>query len=134
MNQKFSKSWKESKQPGKQRKYRANAPLHIRKKFVSVHLSKDLRKKIGKRNIAVKKDDKVKIMRGKFKGKEGKIMKVDTKKSKVTIEGMNVSKMDGSKANVKFQPSNLQIIEIAERKGKTKSETTKKAESKGITQ
>src|SRR3989338_176397 len=45
MKNKFSTKWKESKQPRKQRKYRANAPLHLRKKFVNVNLSKELRKK-----------------------------------------------------------------------------------------
>ena len=63
MNKKFSTSWKASKRPGKQRKYSANAPLHLKKKFVSVNLSKELRKKYEKRNIPVKKGDMVKIMK-----------------------------------------------------------------------
>ena len=41
----FSKSWVSSKKPGKQRKYRINAPLNIKRKFLSVHLSKELREK-----------------------------------------------------------------------------------------
>jgi large subunit ribosomal protein L24 len=143
MNKEFSTHWTESKRPGKQRKYRAEAPLHLRKKFVSINLSKELRKKVGKRNIPVKKDDKVKILRGKFKGKTGKILEVLLKKSKVIVDGINVTKREGSKANVKLEPSNLQIIEMAERKRKpekkeskekitekAKIETTKKQENK----
>ena len=112
MKKKFSKSWKSSKQPRKQRKYLANAPLHIRKKFLSVNLSKDLRKKYGKRNIPIKKGDVVKILRGKFKKKQGKIKEVKLKTSKITIDGIQVKKQDGSKTDVKLQPSNLQIIEL----------------------
>ena len=112
MKKKFSKSWKSSKQPRKQRKYLANAPLHIRKKFLSVNLSKDLREKYGKRNIPVKKGDVVKILRGKFKKKQGKIKEVKLKISKVTVDGIQVKKQDGSKTDVKLQPSNLQIIEL----------------------
>ena len=112
MKKKFSTSWKSSKQPRKQRKYRANAPLHIKKKLLNVNLSKDLRNKYKKRNIPVRKGDLVKILRGKFKKKQGKITVVNTKKAKVIIEGMQVKKQDGSKANIKFQPSNLQIIEL----------------------
>lgn len=112
MKQKFSKSWKTSKQPRKQRKYRANAPLHIKKKFVSANLSKELRKKHGKRNTPVRKGDKVKILRGKYKGKEGKIIQVMLRISKVNVEGIQIKKLDGSKVNVKMQPSNLQIIEL----------------------
>lgn len=112
MKNKFSKAWKGSKQPRKQRKYAAKAPLHIKRKLLSVNLSKDLRKKYGKRNVVVRKGDNVKIMTGKFKGKTGKIIQVFTKKSKITMEGIQVKKQDGSKANIKLQPSNLQIIEL----------------------
>ena len=112
MKKKFSKSWKSSKQPRKQRKYLANAPLHIRKKFVGVNLSKELRKSHGRRNIPVKKGDTVKIMRGKFKGKQGKVTEVKLKLSKIFVEGIQVKKQDNSKVNIKLQPSNLQIIKL----------------------
>ena len=112
MKSKFSKKWEASKQPRKQRKFRANAPLHIRKKFLSVNLSKELRKKYGKRNVVVRKGDKVKIQVGKFKKQEGKIIRVFTKLSKVYIDSVQAKKQDGSKVNVKIQPSNLQIIEL----------------------
>jgi len=112
MKQKFSTSWKSSKQPRKQRKYLANAGLHLRKKFVSVNLSKDLREKHGKRNIPLKKGDKVKIMRGKFKKKTGKVLEVKLKTGKIYIEGMQVKKQEGSKVNVPLKASNLQIIEL----------------------
>lgn len=125
MEKQFSTHWKASSQPRKQRKYLANAPLHLRKKFVSINLSKELRKKFGKRNIPAKKGDKVKVCVGKFKGKTGKILSVNLRTSKVVVEEMQVKKMDGSKANVKLQPSNLQIIESAERKMKTKKEENK---------
>ncbi|MCK5043654.1 50S ribosomal protein L24 [Candidatus Pacearchaeota archaeon] len=112
MKKEFSTSWKSSKQPRKQRKYLANAPLHIRKKFVSINLSKELRKKHAKRNMSVRKGDTVQIKRGKFKGKKGKITEVKLKISKVIVEGIQTKKQDGSKVNVKMQPSNLQIIEL----------------------
>jgi len=112
MKKKFSTKWKASKQPRKQRKYAANAPLHIKRKFVSINLSKELRKKHGKRNIPVRKGDVVKIKRGKFRKKQGKILEVKSKISKITVEGIQVKKLDGSKVNVKLQPSNLQIIEL----------------------
>ncbi|MFH1503065.1 MAG: 50S ribosomal protein L24 [Candidatus Diapherotrites archaeon] len=131
MKKKFSKHWKASSQPRKQRKYRANAPIHLRKKFVSINLSKELRKKEGKRNLPVIKNDKVKICRGKFKGKEGKVLEVNLKRAKIIVEGIQVKKMDGSKANVKMQPSNLQIIELVERKKKQIKEN-KKSEKKTI--
>jgi len=127
MKKEFSTAWKASKQPRKQRKYRAKAPLHLKKKLVSINLSRELRKKQGKRNIQIKKNDVVKVMRGKFKGKQGKILEVKLKFSKVVVEGIQATKQDGSKVNIKMQPSNLQIIEMAERtKKKSNKEITKK--------
>ena len=112
MKKQFSTAWKGSSQPRKQRKYIAKAPLHIKRKLLSVNLTKDLRKKYGQRNVVVRKGDTVKIMKGKFKNKVGKIITVFTKRTKVTIEGIQVKKQDGSKVNVKLQPSNLQITEL----------------------
>lgn len=112
MKKEFSTAWKKSKQPRKQRKYLAKAPIHIRKKFVSVNLTKELRKKYGKRNVSIRKGDHAKVKRGKYKGKTGKIIKVDLKDSRIIIEGIQVKKQDGSKVSVKLQPSNLQITEL----------------------
>lgn len=112
MKAKFSTSWIGSKLPRKQRKFRANAPTHIRHKMVSVHLSESLRKKYGKRNFPIHKDDEVKIMKGEFKGKTGKIEVVDLKKLRVTIGGIYRTKKDGTKVSVYFNPSNLLIKEL----------------------
>ncbi|MAG11122.1 50S ribosomal protein L24 [Candidatus Pacearchaeota archaeon] len=112
MKQKFSTKWKASKQPRKQRKYLANAPLHIKRKLLSVNLSKELRKKYGKRNIIVAKGDVVKIMRGKFSKKQGKVTQTRTKMQKIYIEGIQRKKTDGSKVNIPIRPSNLQIAQL----------------------
>ena len=109
---KFSTAWKSSKRPGKQRKYKARAPYHLRSRFMSTNLSKELRKKYGKRSMPIRKGDVARIISGKFKKKTGKVAKVDRKRLKVEIEGIQMKKQDGSKANVKFSPSMLQITEI----------------------
>lgn len=112
MKIKFKKSWKASSQPRKQRKYVAKAPLHIKNKLVSANLSEDLRKKQGMRNITLRKGDSVLIMRGKFRGKKGKVTKILLKTSKIIIDGIQIKKKDGSKVDVKMEPSNLQIQEL----------------------
>ena len=112
MKKQLSTKWKASKQPRKQRKYLANAPLHLRHKLISANLSKELRKKYEKRNFPVRKEDLVKILVGEFKGKTGKINQVNLKKLKVSIEGINRIKKDGTKVKIYFDPSNLQIQEL----------------------
>lgn len=132
MEKKFSSSWKGSKQPRKQRKYLANAPTHIKRKMVSSNLSKELKKKYGLRSIPLKKGDIVKIMRGKFKGKSGKVLTVKTKLQKIEIEGIQIKKKDGSMVNVPLRPSNLQITELNLEGGKRYKALNKGVESKKL--
>jgi large subunit ribosomal protein L24 len=112
MKKEFSKKWIGSRQTRKQRKYRSNAHLKLRHKMLSANLSKELRKKYGRRNFTLRKGDKVKIMKGEFKGKVGKVDIVDMRNLKASIEGMQKTKKEGTKINVKFYSSNLQIQEL----------------------
>lgn len=112
MKKKFSLKWKASKQPRKQRKYRINAPLHIKHKFLGAHLSKELRDKYKKRAVLIRKEDKVKILRGQFKGTSSKVERVDNKKGKVYLENISITKKDGSKSSYPIDPSNVIIIEL----------------------
>ena len=99
-----------TKQPSKQRKRMYKAPLHKRQKMVGAHLSKELKKQLGKRSLPVRKGDEVKIMRGKHKGKTGKVEKVDLKKLKIYIETIKRARTSGEETFIPFQPSNLLII------------------------
>ncbi len=111
MKKKWSGKWIASKQPRKQRKFRHNAPMHVRQKFVSAHLSEIIRRRFGKRSLQLRKGDEVKVMRGKDKGFKGKVERIDLKTSKVYIEGLNVKKVDGSEVLRAIEPSNLLIMD-----------------------
>ncbi len=107
----WSNKWASSTQPRKQRKYRYNAPLHVRQRFVSAHLSAALRSRFGKRSLPLRKGDEVKVMRGSKKGFRGKVEKIDLKASKIYVEGLNVKKVDGSEVLRAIEPSNLLLVE-----------------------
>lgn len=109
---KVNKSWRSSKSPKKQRKFLFNAPLHLKSKLVVSHLSPELRKKHNTRGLRVRTGDKVKILRGQFKGKAGKIERVNTKKCKVYITGIEFVKKDGSKSLYPVHASNLLITDL----------------------
>ena len=51
-------------------------------------------------------------MVGEFKKKNGKIDLIDIKNYRVTIEGIQRTKKDGTKIKVYFHPSNLQVKEL----------------------
>jgi large subunit ribosomal protein L24 len=131
MKSTFSASWKRSKQPRKQRKYQYNAPLHIKHKFLSIQLSKELRQKYGIRNIPARKGDLVRVTMGNYKGKEGKIDKVMLKETKVQIAGVQKIKSDGKKIPHSIHPSNLVIkeLDLSDRKRK---EIIERKKSKGV--
>ncbi len=99
-----------SKQPRKQRKFLYNAPLNLRRKFLSAHLSKELRKIYKRRSLQLREGDEVKIMRGDNAGKTGKISKVDLEKYKVYIEGIVQKRTVGPEVQVPIHPSNLLLI------------------------
>lgn len=103
----------QSIQPRKQRKFRYNAPLHLRKKMVGVHLSKELRAKLStkKRNAPAHKGDKVKVMRGEYRGKTGKIMEVSLSTLKIYVEGITRRNAKGVEKLVPIDPSNLLLLE-----------------------
>lgn len=112
MKKQFSRYWNSSKQPRKQRKFRATAPKHIKQKMLASHLSHELRKRYSRRSFQIRKGDNVKIMSGENKGKSGKIEVVDTKRGRVAIEGIQRTKKEGSKVNLFFNPSKLIILEL----------------------
>ena len=131
MKKEFSTEWNSSKKPRKQRKYRANAPLHIKRKFLNSHLSSVLIKKYGKRAMALVVGDKVAISRGQFKKREGKIEKVDIRATKVYVTGIDRAKRDGGKSLYPLHPSNLIITELnlSDKKRKEVLERTSKVQT-----
>jgi len=102
----------DTKQPRKQRKFLHNAPLHLRSKIMAATLSENLREKYGVRNLPIRVGDKVKVMRGDFKGKEGKVMEVDLKRYRIHIEGVTQKKTDGTEVYYPVHPSNVMIVEL----------------------
>src|SRR3972149_5783186 len=86
-----------------------NATFHTRSKQLGSQLSEDLRKKYGKKSVRVIEGDSIKIVRGEFKGVDGKISKVSTKKSSVAVEGVKKEKTKGDKFDVYIHTSNLLV-------------------------
>jgi large subunit ribosomal protein L24 len=101
-----------SKKPSKQRKALANAPLHVRQRLVSAHLSESLRKQIGKRSLPLRKGDEVRVMRGQYTGTVGKVEEVDLKRLKIYVENLKRKKASGQEAAVAMHPSKLMITNL----------------------
>ena len=112
MSLKVIRMARQSAKPRKQRKRLYNAPLHKLPKLMSAHLSPELREKYKRRSFPVRVGDKVKIMRGEFKGVEGKVIRVDRERQMVYIENVTIKKADGSSVNRPIHVSNVMITEL----------------------
>ena len=88
------------------------ATFQTRSKQLGSALSKDLRKKYGKRSVRVNEGDSIKIVRGEFKGVDGKISKVSPQKNSVAIEGIKKEKTKGDKFDVYIHTSNLVVTSL----------------------
>jgi len=101
-----------SKKPSKQRKALYNAPLHLRHKFMTAKLSDELAEKYGVKRLPVRKGDTVKILRGDWRGHEGKVVEVDLKRGRIFVEGVQVKKADGTLVYYPIHPSKVIITKL----------------------
>ena len=88
------------------------ATYQTKSKQLGSALSKDLHKKYGKRSIRVVEGDSVTIIRGEFKGVDGKVANIDTSKNSVAIEGVKKEKTKGDKFDVYIHTSNLVVTSL----------------------
>jgi large subunit ribosomal protein L24 len=112
MRKSWSSSWKASGQPRKQRKYVYNAPLHVRGKLLSAHLSKALRKELGRRSAALRKGDEVTVVKGEFAGRSGKITRLDRGSLRIFVDGIKMKKVSGQEIEAPVVPSNVLVTKL----------------------
>ncbi len=101
-----------TKNAGLQRKGRLYAPLHVKKKFMNVALSKELRKQLNRRSMGLRTGDQVQIIKGKFKGTTGVVTSVDLKSMKVYVDTAVVKKRNGTQAQVALLTPKLRIMKL----------------------
>ncbi len=88
------------------------ATYQTKSKQLGSALSKNLHKKYGKRSVRVIEGDSVTIVRGEFKGVDGKISKISTQKNSVAIEGIKKEKTKGDKFDIYIHTSNLVVTSL----------------------
>ena len=101
-----------SSQPRKQRKARGNAPHHQARKQMASHLSEELLVKYNRRSLTLIKGDEVKVLRGDFAGKSGKVSSVDVSTRRVFVDGVINKKADGTEVGRSIDPSNLLVTKL----------------------
>lgn len=88
------------------------APLHLVSKQLGAPLAKDLQEKYHQTSARVIEGDSVKVLRGEFKGIEGKVTNVSTLKRGIAIEGIKREKLKGGNVDIYIHPSNVMITAL----------------------
>lgn len=88
------------------------ASQHLLSKQLSSHLAKDLKEKYHCKSTRVTEGDSVKVLRGEFKGIEGKVTRVSTERRGIAIEGIKREKLKGGNVDIFIHPSNVIITSL----------------------
>jgi large subunit ribosomal protein L26e len=96
----------------KSRKAHFSAPSSVRRILMSAALSSDLKNKYNVRSVPVRKDDEVQVVRGTYKGREGKVVQVYRRKWVIHVERITREKVNGSTVNVGIDPSKVIITKF----------------------
>ena len=100
------------KDPGKNRLRLFTAPVHWRRKRLSVLLSPSLRAEHGVKSLPVRSGDIVVVRRGEWMLQEGKVLRVDTERGLVFVDNIKQERADGREVHIPLRPENLMITKL----------------------
>ncbi len=119
-----------SSKPGKQRKGAANAPIHIQRKRLRARLQSEDPRLAAIRSVTVRVGDEVKVLRGDFAHggkrhggkrkiaaqdkKSHKVLRVESSKGRIFIEGLVVSTSDNKDEAISVHASNVVVVKLDE--------------------
>lgn len=89
-----------------------HVPKHQLDKMVGATLSDSLRQQYDRRSARVIKGDSVRIMRGEYRGVDGKVDRVNVKFGTLIIEGIQHDKVKGGQVKVPIHSSNVMITSL----------------------
>jgi len=92
---------------------------------MGARLSEALAKQYGTRSAAVITGDTVKVMRGDFKGTEGKVQSVSLMDGTIQVDGVISTKVDGTEVPRPINPSNVMITKLEMKDGRRASSIKK---------
>ncbi|MCI4461179.1 MAG: 50S ribosomal protein L24 [Thaumarchaeota archaeon] len=84
----------------------------VQGRALSAHLSDELSSEYGIRSLRVRVGDVVKVMRGSYKGVEGRVLRVYPKEGRLAIEGLNRQNSRGESVPIKVHASKVMLIRL----------------------
>jgi len=96
-----------SRQPRRQRKAMYEAHTTERRRRMGVALSRELRKRYGRRQVPPRKGDTVRVLSGSFRGREERVAKVDRRGYAVTLDNIT-----GKTGDQKLKPLPIRVSHL----------------------
>ena len=104
-----------------QRKYALGAPSSVKRKLMSCHLTKTLRDQYKLRSLPIKRGDEVKILKGKAKGKSGKVVQVYRKRNCIYVDKVQREKQNGQTVFLPIKPYYCVVEKLLINKDRSKT-------------
>ena len=104
-----------------QRKRQLGAPSSIKRRLMSCHLVKTLRDQYKIRSLPIKRGDEVKILKGKSKGKSGKVVQVYRKRNCIYVDKVQREKQNGQTVFLPIKPCYCVVEKLLINKDRTKT-------------
>jgi large subunit ribosomal protein L24 len=101
-----------SRLPRKQRKAVFTAHNFARRRYLTVPLSQELRRRYGRRQLPVRKGDTVRVVRGSYEGQEERVAKIDARAGTVTLDNITVKKADQKLKPLPVRPNHLLLTRL----------------------
>jgi large subunit ribosomal protein L24 len=101
-----------SRKPGEQRKALYRAPQHVRRRRMTLPLSRELRSRYRRRRIPVRKGDTVRVLAGSFAGREERVARVDLRHYFVVLDNVTLRKADKKLKQLPLSTGHLMITKL----------------------
>jgi ribosomal protein uL24 len=101
-----------SRLPRQQRKAIYTASLSERRRRMAIPLSRELRRRFGRRQLSVRKGDTVRILSGSYVGREERVAKVDLRSYSVTLDNVTGKTADVKLKPLPIRPSHLVLTKL----------------------
>ncbi|MGI0053926.1 MAG: 50S ribosomal protein L24 [Thermoplasmata archaeon] len=101
-----------SRLPRKQRKAVFTADQFARRRFLTIALSRELRRKYGRRQLPVRKGDTVRVISGSYEGQEERVAKISHRRRSLTLDNITTKKGDQKLKPLPIRPNHLLLTRL----------------------
>ena len=99
-------------QARKVRKHYFNATKDEKHIALSAPLSKELQTTHGIKRLPIRRDDEVKVVRGQFKERGGRVVAVKLRSMRINVESVTKQKINNETVYIPIHPSNVVITKL----------------------